>query len=111
MACIPQRVMEHSRRVYVNRFYARFDGKVVEPKQANSWLIIMPGEAMAASYRAKPDTLFHFTADQNVSPFWTQSTEDQSSCQDYSTLLKVEIRLTFITFEKLWTLIQKLLMS
>ncbi|MGB0457456.1 MAG: hypothetical protein ACPGGH_03935 [Chitinophagales bacterium] len=61
--------------VYVNRFYARFDGKVVEPKQANSWLIIMPGEAMAASYRAKPDTLFHFTADQNVSPFWTQSTE------------------------------------
>ena len=59
--------------VYVNRFYARFDGNVVQPKRADSWLIIMPGEAMAASYRATPDTLAHFTADQNVSKFWTQS--------------------------------------
>ncbi|MEC7267598.1 MAG: hypothetical protein VXV82_03175, partial [Bacteroidota bacterium] len=62
--------------VYVNRFYARFDGKVIQPKRADSWLIIMPGEAMAASYRATPDTLAHFTADQNVSKFWTQSVED-----------------------------------
>tara|TARA_Y100000385_G_scaffold269613_1_gene307812 strand:+ start:239 stop:2140 length:1902 start_codon:yes stop_codon:yes gene_type:complete len=62
--------------VYVNRFYARFDGKFVQPKRADAWLIIMPGEAMAASYRATPDTLTHFTADQNVSKFWTQSVKD-----------------------------------
>ena len=62
--------------VYVNRFYARFDGNVVQPKRADSWLIIMPGEAMAASYRAIPDTLAHFTADQNVSKFWTQSVQN-----------------------------------
>ena len=62
--------------VYVNRFYARFDGKIIQPKRADSWLIIMPGEAMAASYRATPDTLAHFTADQNLSKFWTQSVQE-----------------------------------
>ena len=62
--------------VYVNRFYALFDGRVIQPKNADSWLILMPGEAMAASYRAKPDTLSHFTADQNISKFWIQSVRD-----------------------------------
>ena len=62
--------------VYVNRFYARFDGKIIQPKHTDSWLIIMPGDPMATSFRATPDTLAHFTANQNVSKFWTQSVSE-----------------------------------
>ena len=75
MVCTRQQIWDIS-PVYVNRFYARFDGKIIQPKRADSWLIIMPGEAMAASYRATPDTLAHFTADQNLSKFWTQSVQE-----------------------------------
>ena len=62
--------------VYVNKFYALFDGEIIQPKSPDLWIIIMPGEEMQASFRAKADTLTNYTADQNSSKFWKESAQD-----------------------------------
>ena len=62
--------------VYANKFYALYEGEIIQPNSPDLWMILMPGEEMKASFRATADTLNHFIANQNSSKFWKESGQD-----------------------------------